>query len=81
MVEIADCRSEAVSSGRRITVVLHKKGRQFGQVLFTLPAGWRAVEPLVDGAKRPAVQLAPGVVGLGLTLEDSAQVEVRFVNA
>ena len=61
-----------------MSVVLEKRGVQFGEVLFTVPEGWQAVEARVDGVKRSPVQVAPGVVGLGLTLAGRAEVEVEF---
>ena len=61
-----------------LRVELRKEGRQFGEVLFTVPEGWQAVEARVDGVKRSLVQIAPGVVGLGLTLAGRAEVEVEF---
>jgi alpha-galactosidase len=77
-VEVADCRLEIGDSRLEIAVVLHKAGRQFGEVLFTVPEGWRAVQARVDDARRPLVQIVPGVVGLGLTLEGQAEVQVGF---
>jgi alpha-galactosidase len=77
-VEIADCKFEVADSRLQIAVALQKAGRQFGEVLFAVPEGWRAVEARVDGVKRPLVQIATGVVALGLTLVGQAEVEVHF---
>jgi len=74
VVEVASIERQASS----VKVVLEKAGRQFGEVLFTVPDGWRAVEARVDGVKRPLVQVAPEVVALGLTLEGHAEVQVHF---
>ena len=78
VVEVSDCRLEGAGKVLDVTVVLHKEGRQFGQVLFAVPVGWRAVEARVDGAKRPVVQKTPQVAGLGLTLEGRSELQVRF---
>jgi len=77
-VEVASLQVAGEERGAVVSVVLEKAGRQFGEVLFTVPEGWRAVEARVDGSKRPLVQVAPGVVGLGLTLAGRAEVEVTF---
>jgi len=78
-VEIADCRFEMADSNlQSATFDLHKAGRQFGEVLFTVPEGWRPAEARVDGVKRDLRFVAPGVVALGLTLEGRAVVEVGF---
>jgi len=70
---------EALRRGRTsLRVTLNKAGRQFGDVLFTVPAGWRATAARVDGRKRRFKTVAPGVVGLGLTLTGSAIVEADF---
>nr|HID14440.1 alpha-galactosidase [Anaerolineae bacterium] len=78
--EIADCKFEITDSRSQIAVVLQKAGRQFGEVLFAVPEGWRAMEARVDGVKRSLVPVAPGVVGLGLTLAGRAEVEVEFAH-
>jgi alpha-galactosidase len=77
-VEIADCRFEIADSSTRITVMLKKEGKQFGRVLFTVPKGWRVAEAEVDGRKQAPVTEAPGVISLGLTLEERAVVDVAF---
>jgi len=79
-VEIADCKFEIANSRSRIAVVLRKEGRQFGEVLFAVPEGWRVKEARVDGGRRGVYSVAPGVVGLGLTLEGEAVVEVEFAH-
>jgi alpha-galactosidase len=78
VMEIADCRFEIADSSTRITLMLEKPGRQFGRVLFTVPRGWRVIEAEVQGRKQAPVAEAPGVVSMGLTLEDAAVVEVAF---
>jgi len=75
-VEVADCEWRVADSVLRVK--LCQAGRQFGEVLFVVPEGWQAVEARVDGVKRPLVQVAPGIVGLGLTLEGRAEVEMMF---
>ncbi len=76
--ELRMADSELRMANSVLWVELRKAGRQFGEVLFTVPEGWRAVEARVDGTRRPLVQVAPGVVGLGLTLAGRAEVEVTF---
>ena len=82
-VEVAHCEWRIANGELRMAngtlrVELRKKGRQFGEVLFAVPEGWQAVEARVDGAKRSLAQVAPGVVGLGLTLAGRAEVEIIF---
>jgi len=69
---------EVRRSNVELRTVLEKAGRQFGEVLFTVPEGWRAVEARVDGVRRDLRRVAPGVVALGLTLVGKAVVEVEF---
>jgi alpha-galactosidase len=76
-VEMADLQRAEEGSRLRLTAVLEKAGRQFGELLFTVPPAWRAVEARVDGMRHPLVA-APGVVRVGLTLEGRATVEVDF---
>ncbi|MFQ6101748.1 MAG: glycoside hydrolase family 36 protein [Anaerolineae bacterium] len=73
-VEVASVKRQASS----VEVVLEKAGRQFGEVLFTVPERWRAVEVRVDGVRRSLVSVAPGVVSLGLTLRGQAEVGIHF---
>jgi alpha-galactosidase len=73
-VEVAGVEWQAPS----LTVELEKAGEQFGEVLFAVPEGWRAVEGRVDGARRDLRLVAPGVVALGLTLAGRAVVELEF---
>lgn len=73
---------EVKQNGREKTslrVELEKAGRQFGELLFTVPEGWHATAARVDGKRRRLKRVAPGVVGLGLTLVGSATVEVDFI--
>lgn len=64
--------------GRTLVVELEKAGVQFGQLLFTVPGPWRAVEARVNGRRRSVNQIAKGVIGIGFTLDDWARVEVDF---
>ena len=77
-LQVASLQVAGEERGAVVSVVLEKRGVQFGEVLFTVPEGWQAVEARVDGVKRSPVQVAPGVVGLGLTLAGRAEVEVEF---
>lgn len=76
--QVAGLQVAGEERGVVVSVVLEKAGRQFGEVLFTVPEGWQAVEAWVDGVKRSLVHVASGVVGLGLTLEGQAEVKVHF---
>ncbi len=69
-------RIECQTSGMRM--VLNKAGQQFGEVLFTVPEGWRPAGARVDGVRQELRQVAHGVVALGFTLEGRAEVEVEF---
>jgi alpha-galactosidase len=59
-------------------VVLEKPGNQFGEVLYTVPDGWKATAACVDGRRRRLRTLAPGLVGLGFSLSGSATIDVEF---
>ncbi len=61
-----------------LRIVLSKAGRQEGDVLFSVPDGWRASSATVDGARRELRTVAPRVVALGLTLAGRAQIELTF---
>lgn len=70
---------KSVQRGRSgLEVVLSKPGRQFGEVLFTIPEGWRPATARVDGVRRDLRRVSPGVVALGLTLEENAVVEMGY---
>jgi len=80
-VDVKDVRRATCDVGTshvELRTVLEKAGRQFGEVLFTMPEGWRPTGARVDGVRRDLRQVAPGVVALGLTLEGTAVVEVGF---
>jgi alpha-galactosidase len=79
-VEVEDCQLQEGQAGGRavLSVILAKEGRQFGQVLFAAPKGWKPAEARVDGTRRPLVTVAPYVASLGLTLEGRAEVVVEF---
>ncbi|MBN1179430.1 MAG: alpha-galactosidase [Anaerolineae bacterium] len=74
VAEVADVQATETS----LRVVLEKAGEQFGDVLFTLPQGWRVLEATVDGVRRDVRAVAPGVVALGVTLAGRAEVELTF---
>ncbi len=77
-IEIASYGYEIIDAQAKIRLVLEKVGRQFGRVFFVVPGGWRVTEAHVDGRKQSPVAEAPHVVSFGLTLEDRAEVKVRF---
>jgi hypothetical protein len=47
-------------------------------VFFVVPRGWRVTEAHVNGRRQAPVTEAPHLVSFGLTLEEYAEVEVRF---
>jgi hypothetical protein len=59
-------------------VALEKAGKQFGELLFTVPEGWKTRAARVDGRSRRLRPIAPGVMGLGLTLVGQANVVTEF---
>ncbi len=75
-VEVADCCWDEAHGLLRIA--LEKAGRQFGEVWLTVPEPWGVVEVGVDGERHPWVSPAPGLLRLGLTLEDRAELTARF---
>ncbi|MBN1956077.1 MAG: alpha-galactosidase [Anaerolineae bacterium] len=75
---ITGVQSKLQASELGLWTTLKKRGQQFGEVLFTVPGQWQATKALVDGVKRPLVQVAPRVIGLGLTLEGQAEIEMTF---
>jgi hypothetical protein len=79
MVEIGDLRETEEDGELVISLSLRKDGRQFGELLFSVPDGWSVSEAQVDGAKRALVQTAPNVMALGFTLLDHVEIKVRFV--
>jgi alpha-galactosidase len=81
MVEIAEYEMEILGSEAELGLTLEKRGRQSGQVLFTTPGDWRAVEAWVDGEEVSLQRAGAGVVALTLTLEDRAEIEVTFRKA
>ncbi len=76
--EITNYEFEIVNGRAKIRIVLRKRGRQFGRVLFSVPGRWRVMEARVDGRRQAPVIDAPHVISLGLTLEEHAEVEVSF---
>ena len=77
-VEVVELRVAEDTDGIAMFVSLSKSGQQFGELLFTVPDGWSALEAHVDGVKRALTQTPPNLVALGLTLSGQAEVEVRF---
>jgi alpha-galactosidase len=80
LVEIASYEFEIIDSQAKVKVALEKEGRQFGRVFFVVPGDWRVTEAEVAGRRQAPVAEAPHLVSFGLTLEDRAEVEVRFEN-
>ncbi len=78
MVEVEDVEAREEEGRMTLALTLQKAGQQFGDVLFTTPPGWRALEARVDGIRHPLVSVAPGVVRVGLTLAGQAALEVDF---
>jgi hypothetical protein len=78
LVEINDYRWN--KQGRSLSIGLRKQGKQFGRLLYTVPDGWYVSEARVGGVRRSVVKVAPGVVSLGLTLKEQADIVVHFEN-
>jgi hypothetical protein len=78
VAEIASYEFEIIDAQAKVKVVLEKEGRQFGRVFFVVPRGWRVTEAHANGRRQAPVTEAPHLVSLGLTLEERAEVEVRF---
>ncbi|MCJ7736385.1 MAG: alpha-galactosidase [Anaerolineae bacterium] len=76
LMEVGSCHWNA--SKGSLSVVLQKRGRQFGQVLFAVPDGWYATEARVNGVKRSLAEVGPGVLSLGLTLDEVADIILAF---
>jgi len=76
LVEVCDYDWDESAGALRIG--LRKRGKQFGRVLFTVPDGWHVVEAQIDGMRRSTVEVAQGVLSLGLTLKEHADVTLRF---
>jgi alpha-galactosidase len=78
LAEIASYEFEIIDAQAKVKVALEKAGRQFGRVFFVVPRGWRVTEAEVADRRQAPVTEAPHVVSFGLTLEERAEVEVRF---
>jgi alpha-galactosidase len=78
-------RREELRAGKRGTqksvqilkVQLVKRGFQRGDLLFALPKGSRLVAVRVDGRVSPHRFVDPGIVAVGLTLDERAIVEIE----
>ncbi len=77
-VEIKRVERFAVGQDLRLRFHMEKPGVQFGKLLFVLPEGWRETWAVVNDRRQAFVRFGKGVVGLGLTLEGEAVVEVNF---
>lgn len=75
-VEVKDVR---LSTGS-LLVEMEKPGKQFGQLLFTVPQGpeYHVVKALVNGRSQRPRQVSPGIWRLGFSLSDRATVELSF---
>jgi len=78
LMEVRSCQWDA--SEGLLSVMLQKRGRQFGQVICAVPDGWHAIEARVNGVKRSFVTVKRGVLSLGLTLDEVADVILTFSN-
>jgi len=78
LAEIASYEFEIIDARAKIRLVLEKEGRQFGRVFFVVPRGWRVTEAEVAGRRQAPVTESPHLVSFGLTLDERAEVEVRF---
>jgi alpha-galactosidase len=78
VVEVSSVQRGDVDGGVSLSVALEKAGKQFGELLFTVPEGWKTRAARVDGRSRRLRPIAPGVMGLGLTLVGQANVVTEF---
>ncbi len=81
VVEVTGYKSQITNAASTVKVTLEKAGQQFGRVFFTVPKQWRLTTAEANGRSQMPVTEAPGVISLGLTLEESATVEVEFERA
>ena len=79
LAEIKTVERESIGDALTLRVHMRKAGKQFGHLFFTVPSGWQVKEARVNGRRRQPVSVAQGVVRLGLTLEERAKVEVKFL--
>ena len=78
-VEIADVSWQGTwAEGRTLALRLEKSGKQYGQLLFAVPADYRVIGCRVNGRQRQVLRVAAGVIELGFTLQDAARVELDF---
>ncbi|MCR4405961.1 MAG: alpha-galactosidase [Anaerolineae bacterium] len=78
-VEVADASWQGTwEKGRTLILRLEKPGEQYGRLLFAVPTDYRVTGCRVNGRRRQAQQVAAGVIELGFTLQDAAQVELDF---
>jgi hypothetical protein len=77
-VEVRSVERELHGDRVSLHVTLEKAGRQFGQVLFSVPSGWQPTAASVNGRRRGWRNIAPGAIGMGFTLVESAQAHVDF---
>ncbi len=63
---------------RALAVEMEKEGKQFGELLFTIPQGFRVKEVRHDGRRRGVRWIAKGIAEIGFTLRGRARVEMEF---
>jgi alpha-galactosidase len=78
-VEISSVVQQRDGDALHIQIDLVKPGEQFGDLLFTVPKGWRMAGAYINRQRRHPTRRAKGVYGLGFTLSGTARVEAIFV--
>gem|GEM_PF-303148 len=72
-------RRRAKDDQLSLVIHLQKSGRQYGQLLFTVPPDWQAITAKVNGRPvRRLTEIADGVVGVRFWLEGDATFEITF---
>jgi len=74
MVEVRDVRF----LGDKLIVEMEKPGKQFGHLLFAVPAGHSVLKALINGRAQRPRQIAKGIWRLGFSLKGKATVELLF---
>lgn len=72
-------RYERAGSGQTLVLRLERPVRSFGRLWFTLPQGWRVAGAQVGARRRGVNVIAPGVIGLGFSLDQAVTVRLDFV--
>lgn len=79
-IEVHSLERHRTKDGQlNLVIHLQKAGRQYGQLLFTVPPDWQAITAKVNGrSARRLTEIADGVVGVRFWLEGDATFEITF---